>query len=205
MHRPSKRKCLLSIQKIKGIVSNCSTCLDECNQQPAEQIIQICHEISDIPWTKIGTDIFELVWLQKTTDKMTGFNFVYSKLTEVGRVEKKKIQSLFFHQVRVRRRMGWVCSWPDDLVVCSVMIRCGLVGCQRSLIFDVTHEHSLWYQFWCQLPFVTFSWQFYSCVWERNWLRKTLEVSLWLVEKGLFLFDLTWTQTWLYGTDTHKK
>ena len=42
----------------KDLVNNCSTSFNECNQLPAESAIS--HEISEIPWNKITTDIFEL-------------------------------------------------------------------------------------------------------------------------------------------------
>ena len=44
--------------EIKDMIKNCSTCLDECKRQPPELIIP--HKIPETPWTKIGTNIFDL-------------------------------------------------------------------------------------------------------------------------------------------------
>ena len=46
------------IAEIKDTFSNCNIILDERNQQSSEPIIP--HEILETPWTKIGSDIFEL-------------------------------------------------------------------------------------------------------------------------------------------------
>ena len=105
----------------------------------------------------------------------------------------------------VLERVAWLCA----------VMRCGLVGCQRSLIlflarwlvcfprgdavlvgrlsldFDlvrnVTHEDSLCYQSKRQLPLVTLYWPFYSRVWDRNRHRKTLGEKFMIDWKSTFL------------------
>ena len=46
------------IAEIKGMINNCSTCLNERNRQSPEPTIP--HEIPETLWTKIGSDIFNL-------------------------------------------------------------------------------------------------------------------------------------------------
>jgi hypothetical protein len=43
--------------ELTDLISNCATCLEYRNKQQKEPLIQ--HEIPIIPWTKVGTDLFE--------------------------------------------------------------------------------------------------------------------------------------------------
>ena len=44
--------------ELKDLVSPCSSCKEYQNKQPIETLSH--HDISDIPWTKVGTDMFHL-------------------------------------------------------------------------------------------------------------------------------------------------
>ena len=75
---------------IKHMLYNCSTCVDEGNQQSAEPIIP--HEISEIPWTNIGTDIFEFL------PKLNGITVDYTtKFFDIHSFTDKQSSPVIMH------------------------------------------------------------------------------------------------------------